>query len=71
MTTFLLGSTSGRLLWQYVISRFTLVKYLRCSSLFMTCATFALPIFSRPYRAWIPTMVTPIGHAALPMAKSM
>lgn len=31
-------------------------------------ATFWAKIFSLPVRAWIPTMVTPIGHGALPIA---
>jgi len=33
--TFMDGGTSGRRLWQYVSRRLTLVRYLRCISLFM------------------------------------
>jgi len=44
--------------------------YFLCVSSLRTCATLRAKIFSRPVRAWIPTIVTPIGHAALPIAIS-
>eukprot|EP00920_Eleutheroschizon_duboscqi_P002610 GHVT01006141.1.p1 GENE.GHVT01006141.1~~GHVT01006141.1.p1 ORF type:complete len:172 (+),score=33.98 GHVT01006141.1:706-1221(+) len=36
-----------------------------------TCATWEEKIFERPARSWMPTIVTPIGHAAFPIASSM
>ena len=44
--------------------------YLRWVSSLRTWAICRDEIFSRPVRAWIPTMVTPIGQGALPMAIS-
>lgn len=46
--TFLLGATSVRLSWRYVMSLFTDTKYLRWASLFMIWATFFDEIRSRP-----------------------
>lgn len=39
-------------------------------SSFITWARFLEKIFSRPVRAWIPTIVTPIGQGAFPIAIS-
>lgn len=50
----------------------TTCRYLRVASSFMTCAappTFmpvTCEIFSRDDRSWMPTLVTPMGHGALP-----
>lgn len=49
---------SRRLTWMYFL----------CVSSLRTWATCLEKIFSRPVRAWMPTMVTPMGHGALPMA---
>ena len=51
-----------------VMSRLTLWRYFRVSSSCMAWAWVCAPIFSRAERSWIPTIVTPMGHAALPMA---
>lgn len=42
--------------------------YFRCVSSLSTCAICCEKIFSLPVLAWIPTMVTPMGHGALPIA---
>ena len=44
--------------------------YLRWVSSFNTWATLRSLIFSRPVLAWIPTIVTPMGQGALPIAIS-
>lgn len=42
--------------------------YFRCVSSLSTWAICCAKIFSLPVRAWIPTIVTPMGQGALPMA---
>ena len=44
--------------------------YFRWVSSFSTWAMWREEIFSLPVRAWIPTMVTPIGQGAFPIAIS-
>ena len=46
-------------------------RYLRVSSSCMACACVCALIFSRALRSWIPTDVTPMGHAAFPTAMPM
>uniref|UniRef100_A0A0K8R481 Putative u5 snrnp-associated rna splicing factor n=1 Tax=Ixodes ricinus TaxID=34613 RepID=A0A0K8R481_IXORI len=58
----------GKSRWHCVMSRLRAWMNLRCVSSLRTWAMFWEKIFSRPVRAWMPTMVTPMGHGALPMA---
>ena len=45
-------------------------RYLRVASSFMMCAAFIVwPIFSLALRSWIPMLVTPMGHGAVPAAQ--
>ena len=46
-------------------------RYLRVSSSCMACACVCALIFSRALRSWMPTDVTPMGHAAFPTAMPM
>ena len=54
-----------------VMSRLMLCRYLRVSSSCIACACVCAPIFSRAERSWMPTDVTPMGHAAFPTAMPM
>ena len=47
--------------------RLTAWIHLRDTSSFKTCATTSVAIRSRAPRSCMPTLVTPIGHAALPI----
>lgn len=58
----------GKCFWQIVISLFSPWMYFRWVSSFKTCATCFEKIFSLPVLAWIPTIVTPIGQGAFPIA---
>ena len=45
-------------------------KYLRVASSFMMCAAFIVwPIFSLADRSWMPMLVTPMGHGAVPTVR--
>lgn len=55
--------------WQTTVGTHWLTwMYFLCVSSLRTWATCLEKIFSRPVRAWMPTMVTPMGQGALPMA---
>ena len=45
--------------------------YLRCVSSLRTCAICLEKMLSRAGLAWMPALVTPMGHGAFPIAISM
>jgi hypothetical protein len=60
-------SSGGHLTCAKLRHLLMLCKNLRVTSSPITCPLSLSWSFSRALRSWIPTMVTPIGHAALPI----